>query len=267
MTIQTLNLNFETQTASADGNLANALSGFQEGLFAEESSIKRTIFDWAFGAIVPLICVAADPIVFRHDGDLLAAYRPFAYLLSFISILAMAAWLLWGPKLKWLAAPVSGLFYVGGAISLLVGLVLLPFSIFGIMFSPISLLGLTPLFSAVVYIRHGRRAYNASLLTLEDPTAWRAAFLAGLFSFVIPYVINVQIVRAVNEISTGDVNTIRRETAKLKFVAPLADLGPVLKLHRRFEVAEKESPRAQEFANAYREIRGLEIEDGPYGWD
>ena len=262
MAIQTLNLNFEAATNSTD-----APKGFWKRQFGESSTPTQKTFDWAFGVILPLICIAADPIVFRHDGDLLATYRPFAYVLSLASILAMAAWLSWGSRLRWLAAPLSGLFFVGGSVSLLVGIILLPFSIVGIMFFFIGLLGFTPIFSAVVFLRNGRRAYKASMMTLEDPAAWQAAFLAGLFCFVIPYVVNVQIAQAVNHIASGDVNTIRRETAKLKLVAPLADLTPISKQYGRFEVFETESPRAKELAHAYNELSGLEIENAPYGWD
>lgn len=267
MTIEALHLDFEISTEMAEKFAAYQTKRFCERLVAQEPVRKRRIFDWAFGVIVPIVCVAADPIVFRPDGGLLAAYRPFAYLLSFVSILAMAAWLLWGEKLKWLAAPISGLFYVGGAGSLVVGLILLPFSIVGILFYFIGLLGFTPIFAAIVFFRNGRRAYDASLMTLEAQVAWKAAFLAALFSFVIPYVANAKIAQAVNDIASGDVNTIRRETAKLKFVAPLANLKPVSERYRRFEDIEKDSPKAKELAHAYREISGQEIETAPYGWD
>jgi hypothetical protein len=270
MAIEALHLDFEISTEAAGKFAAYTPKGVCEHQFEEVPIHKPKIFDWAFGVIVPLMCVAADPIVFRSAGlgtPLFGTYRPFAYLLSIASILSMAAWLLWGPKLKWLAAPMSGLFYIGGAVSLLVGIVLVPFSILGIMFYLIGFLGFTPLLSAIVFLRNASRAYKASLIALEDETAWRAAVLAGLFSFVIPYVINVQIVRGVNALANGDVTSIQRETTRLKFVAPLTDLSPVTKQYRRFGDTEKESPRAIELANAYKEISGVEIEDAPGDWD
>jgi hypothetical protein len=70
--------------------------GYWKRQFAEEPTYKQRVFDWLFGVIIPTICVAADPIVFRgFEGGLLATYRPFAYILSFISILSMTAFLLW----------------------------------------------------------------------------------------------------------------------------------------------------------------------------
>jgi hypothetical protein len=271
MTIEPLHLDSDTQTDWTGAELdADAPKGFWKLQFQDAPTRKQKVFDWAFGVIVPLICVAADPIVFRSagpNGPLFGAYRPFAYLLSIASILAMAAWLLWRSKLKWLAAPISGLFLFGGSISLLVGIILLPFSIIGILLYFIGLLGLTPLFSAVVFLRNGGRAYRASLMAIGDQAAWQAALLAGLLSFVVPYVVNIQIARAVNEIATGDVQTIQRETTKLKLVAPLLDLGSVSNRYHRFDDIEKQSPRANELANSYKQLSGLDIEDGPHEWD
>jgi hypothetical protein len=270
MTIEPLHLDFEIQTGRTHAELnTDPPKGFWKLQFDDEPTRKQKIFDWAFGVVVPLICVAADPIVFRSGGPvgpLFGAYRPFAYVLSIASILAMAAWLLWGAKLKWLAAPISGLFFFGGSISLLVGVILLPFSIIGILFFFVGLLGFTPLFSAVVFLRNGARAYSASLMELEDRAAWQAAFLAGLFCFVFPYVINIQIADAVNEIATGDVQTIQRQTANLKLVAPLADLGKLSNRYHRFNDTDKESPRAAELAKSYKELSGQDIEDGPHDW-
>ena len=271
MTIEPLHLDFEIRTGWSDAEIdTEAPKGFWKLQFQGEPTRKQKIFDWAFGVVVPLICVAADPIVFRSggpSGPLFGAYRPFAYLLSIASMLAMAAWLLWGSKLKWLAAPISGLFFFGGSISLLVGIILLPFSILGILLFFVGLLGFTPLFSAVVFLRNGRRAYKTALTAIGDQAAWQAAFLAGLFSFVVPYVINIQIARAVHEIATGDVQTIQRETAKLKLVAPLLDLGSVSNRYHRFDDVEKESARANQLANSYKELSGSDIEDGPHEWD
>src|SRR5215207_8680051 len=53
-------------------------AGFWERQFQPEPTMSQRRFDWAYGVIIPLICVAADPIVFRHQG-MLSAYQPFAY--------------------------------------------------------------------------------------------------------------------------------------------------------------------------------------------
>ena len=83
--------------------------------------------------ILPTICVMADPIVFAGtfggDGPLLGGIKPFAYVLSFTSIMAMTAYLLWGNKLRGAGAALSGLFLVGSLVSLAVGIVIFPISL------------------------------------------------------------------------------------------------------------------------------------------
>jgi hypothetical protein len=108
--------------------------GFWQRQFQFEITYKQKVFDWIFGVILPVICFTFDPIVFKTNmrDPFLGEYKPFAYLLSFTSILAMMAWLIWGEKLKGLSGILSGLFAVGGVISLGIGIILFPFSLIGL---------------------------------------------------------------------------------------------------------------------------------------
>ena len=184
MKIQSLNLD-PNKLMEAEGSFT-----FWRRQFQQDPTPKQKSFDWAYGVGIPLVCVAADPIVFTEYG-VLETYRPFAHTLSAASILAMAAWLLWGEKLKWLAAPLAGLFIAGSFVSLIVGLRLLPLSLVGLFFV-IGFLGLTPLFSAIVYLRNGVRAFRSAKLFVEPRVVVQAGLLAALFGLVIPYVINAR---------------------------------------------------------------------------
>ncbi len=116
--------------------------GFWHWQFQTESTESQKTFDWLFGVILPVSCFVFDPIVFKGDAwgaAYLGTYKPFAYILSFVSVMAMSAWLIWGEKLKWLNAFLAGLFIVGGIVSLGIGIIL----------SPISLLGLIILIGAL----------------------------------------------------------------------------------------------------------------------
>src|SRR4051794_30413679 len=99
---------------------AEAPSGFWETYLQKAANKTSTKFDWIFGVLLPVICFFADPIVFKNGIDFsgggeafLSDYRPFAYLLSFMSIMAMLAWLIWGEKLKGLSILVSGILAAG----------------------------------------------------------------------------------------------------------------------------------------------------------
>ena len=190
MNMQTLDLNSDDLPDACDAKDVEPV-GFWRRQFQLEPTSSQRKFDWIYGVGLPLVCVAADPVVFVEDG-LLAGYRSFALVLSAASILGMAAWLLWGPKLGWLAAPISGLFIAGGAVSFAVGLMLFPYSVLGLLFFLIGFLGFTPIFSAVVFLRNGFRALHTSQSFVEGRAARHAALVAALFSLVIPYVLNVR---------------------------------------------------------------------------
>ena len=191
MQIKSLNL---TSEDSENKPLEKARAGFFKRQFLLEADPKPRLFDWSYGVGIPLVCAAADPFVFRNDGLLLLqAYQPFAYLLSSVSILTMAAWLLWRGRLGWLSAPIAGLFLTGSAVCLIVGLVLFPLSLMGLSYGiPIAILGFTPLISGFVFLRAGVLAFRESKAFLEPAVAWHVTGLAAIFSAVIPYVVNLQ---------------------------------------------------------------------------
>lgn len=161
--------------------------------FDLQPTARQQRFDWSFGVILPTICVAADPIVFNSfagvEDALLGRYSIFAYILSSVSIMSMAAWLLWGHRLGDLRPYIGGLFLAGSVISLIVGVILLPFSLIG-MFMLIGFLGFTPLFSSFVYLRNGLRAIKGARLDLPREVVYRAAILAALYSLIVPFVLN-----------------------------------------------------------------------------
>lgn len=193
MKIQTLELNERTWDGDAR---PQEMVGFWRRQFLQTTTKEQKHFDWVYGVGMPLICAAFDPIVFTHDG-MLGEYKVFAHILSATSIMAMAAWLLWGERLRWVAAPLGGLFIAGSFISFIVGVILLPYSLMGLFFM-IGFLGFTPLLSGLVYLRNGIRAVRTSTDHLDDNSVWQAAVLTAMLALVIPYVANAQMPVAAN---------------------------------------------------------------------
>lgn len=192
--MQTLKLADDEELTAEETVQAHAPVGFFKRQFFLEPTRRQTEFDWTFGVALPLVCFASDPFVFENrlggSGDpMLGQYKIFAYTLSIASVMAMAAWLLWGQKLGELRPYIGGLFLTGSVVSLIVGVILLPFSLVG-MFVLIGFLGFTPLVSSLVFLRNGVRAINGAKLDAEPWPVHRAVILASLYSFIIPYVVN-----------------------------------------------------------------------------
>lgn len=165
---------------------------FLKRQFSSVPTLSQRKFDWYFGVGLPIVCIAADPIVFRHwDGirPLLSDYQVFCYALSSVSIMAMAAWLLWGHKLGELRPYLGGIFLVAAAISTIVGVILLPFSMIGSIVL-IGLLGFTPLLSGFVFLRNSFRALESSADDMPLNYVARAAMLAVIYALVVPFVLN-----------------------------------------------------------------------------
>ena len=168
--------------------------GFWRQQFKPGITPRQRWYDWAFGVILPTICFIADPFVFKSFGGdhqgLLSHYSPFAYTLSFVSIALMFIYLSWGHKYKAANAALSGLFAVGGLVSLVVGVVLLPFSLLGLLVI-IGALGLTPLFTAAIYLRNSYRSFLIAAESTPRLLVCNMFMLTALSSIVIPYLVNV----------------------------------------------------------------------------
>lgn len=156
---------------------------------------KQRRMDWLFGVFLPLTCFYFDPIVFRESFSfdfekgvgLLGNYRDIAYGFCFVSIMTLAAFLLFGEKLKWLNGVVAGVLFASALAALAIGVVLFPFSLLGLVFF-IGILGFTPLFTSVVYARNAVRATRAARLFFDKVTLIHVAALIGVAALVIPYI-------------------------------------------------------------------------------
>ncbi|HEX9960397.1 MAG TPA: hypothetical protein VGB00_05665 [Pyrinomonadaceae bacterium] len=236
--------------------------GFWQRQFQKESTESQRRFDWIFGVVLPVICFAFDPVVFKGglaDEPFLGTFKPLAYVLSFVSVMAMAAWLTWGAKLKWLNAFLAGLFAVGSVISLAVGIILLPVSLLGLLVL-IGILGFTPLLTALVFLRNSARAFHAAKPFFEKRVLINSFMLGAVFSVALPTVLNIQIKRSLDAMRYGDAATIRAQAKNLKYVAPLADLDGLARRYA-FSTDEHNKEKRAAFAEVYKELTGENIKD------
>ena len=153
----------EDQEKPSDGELR-----FWRRQFAGIATARQRKWDWLFGVFMPMICFYFDPILFRDwkseygTSGLLSTYQIPAYALAFAAIMAQAAWLLWGDRLGSFRIAIGLTLAAAAVASLVIGVVLFPFSLIGSVFL-IGLLGFTPLFTSLIYWRNAVRAMRPPL--------------------------------------------------------------------------------------------------------
>lgn len=130
--------------------------------FGEIVTAKQIKFDWLMGVFLPIVCFYFDPFVFRDWSSgsdshaLLGSYQTPAYVLAYAAIMSQTAWMLWGERTGAFALIIGIVLSIAAIASLIIGLILFPFSLLGMVWL-IGLLGFTPLMTAVVYARTGVR--------------------------------------------------------------------------------------------------------------
>ena len=256
-------LDLDTPDALSLEEMIEAPKGFWRRQFQKEATAAQKKFDWIFGVVLPVICFVFDPVVFKgsllgNEGAWLGDFKFFAYVLSFVSVMAMSAWLIWGAKLKWFNGFLAGLFAVGGLISLGIGIVIFPISLLGLIVI-IGVLGFTPLFTSIVFFRNALRAFHSAELFLEKSVLIRAFALTGMFSAIVPWVLNVQIRNDLDEMSKGNAQVIRVKAQRLKYVAPLINFDFLARQYTS-ENQTLHPERKAALAEAYRELTGKNLE-------
>jgi len=139
-------------------------SSFWKSQFVATRTPAQLVFDLAFGVIAPLACFAFDPIVFQGGfagPPLFPSYQPVVYLFSGIEIVLLCFWLVMdgGPPLA--NAMIGSALLVAGVFCLLIGIVLLPYTLMGLLLG-IGVFGFIPFVTATVYGRNGLRALRAN---------------------------------------------------------------------------------------------------------
>jgi len=131
-----------------------AVESFWKRQFAPEVTEAQIAFDVAAGILLPLACLLLDPIVFRSPKGVLAPYALAAYLAIGLSLIHLAIWLIARRPAPYLAGALAA----GAFLSFLIGMVLLPYRVFGLMIV-VGVLGFAPFLTSFVYLRNCIRAF------------------------------------------------------------------------------------------------------------
>ncbi|HJQ34023.1 MAG TPA: hypothetical protein VJ866_17715 [Pyrinomonadaceae bacterium] len=240
--------------------------GFWARQFAGEPTEVQTRFDVVFGIVVPILCFIFDPVVFqdKFGGGVGGFYRGvsfYAYTLSAAEILALGCWLYFGARASRWAAPAAGVFLAGALFSFVLGVAILPLSIFGLIFL-VGALGFVPFVTALVYLRVGVRALRLVLGDVEAAGRASAWITLGLlFTLVAPAAAQHGARRAVSsafaeELAGREMSAPRRTTTRVLAKASGATFDEAVWAYNR----ETDPARRARLAKAYADVTGNDIE-------
>ena len=226
--------------------------------FASAMTIPQLAYDVIFGVVMPILCFIFDPIVFSGRGFIpLAQYRSLIYLFSAISIVTLVAWLLTHRAIKSGGGIIAGVLLSGAVCSFLIGVLILPLSLIGLMFI-IGALGFTPFFTAFVYLRNGIRAMKSG----ESYVSHVSSLLSGaLLAIALPYaastVVNDIVSQSIYDLTKDDPQAVEKAIRRLKYVGWSGNMDRIVWSYSE----ERDQIRKQNLARAYKEITGNDVEN------
>lgn len=226
--------------------------------FSDQPTQAQIGFDATFGIVLPLICVALDPFVFRSTfGEpLLGAYAVGSYVAIGLGMTWLAFWL----AMRRLPAVSAGLLAGGAMFSLALGCALFPFSLVGLA-AGIGALGFAPLATAFAFWRNAARAFRAARTRRSHANVAAVSAFALAAACAIPlgsqvYVSN-SLSRAVELLRADDAAANARGVAILSWFGAVADLDRLVLAYE----SETNTIRRQRLAAAYWKLTGEEVED------
>jgi hypothetical protein len=236
-----------------------AESSQAHGFWKRQSGLPATrwqvVFDILFGAAAPILCLIMDPGIFRWGGlpgtSRLAHFGIFSYFEIAINIAALLFYLVTRRASSFLA----GILFTGAVFSLAVGVLILPLTVAGI-FVLIGFLGLTPFFTAYVFLRNARRCWS-------QPARRRflTAASAALLTLMVPLGLQLQTVRITSRalvmLQTGSEQDADHAVQTLKLTRFALNTDELAILYGN----TADQKKRERLARAYHEITGEKIED------
>ena len=238
--------------------------GFWRRQFAPQVTWPQVSFDIVFGIVGPILCFTFDPIVFRGsfgDRPLLGDYKIYVYFFSGLQIIMLSLWLLAGAGFQFWNELVGAGLFLGGMFCLAIGVVLLPFSLVGLMLG-IGIFGFTPFLTGIVYLRNGVRALRSPRTDISIFTRAVTFLLGSLVVIGAPLLLGLAIHQAVessvDEIVHGDAP---HASAAAHRIWPLRYFVGVESNKIVTAYQEASDPaRKQLLKDCYQEITGEDIE-------
>jgi hypothetical protein len=239
--------------------------GFWRRQFDAERTHPQLVFDVIFGIILPLLCFIFDPVVF-HSNRLvgktwLSSYQLFAYAVAGLEMATLLAWLSFGERLRAWCGGLGGVLMAGGFFSFVIGLVLLPLSIIGLIIL-IGILGFTPFLTSLVYLRNGWRALHRQDERTGDISFTAAILLGAALALGVPatfhWSMTRMLTRDLRAVLAGDERWAESAAHRLRYMRWLgAETFDEIALRY---AKEPDLAHKRRLANLYQEITGTNVE-------
>jgi hypothetical protein len=237
--------------------------GFIRRQWLPQRTSAQDKFDIFFGIVAPILCFKFDPIVFSggaagfQDGLLSGLQLP-VYFISAVAIALLMVWMLFRRYLTSVAAPIGGALMAAGVLSGVIGVVILPFSLLGLMFV-VGVFGFVPFIVSLVYIRAGLRA----LWEQDQNRVFKGRFvlapLAAIALIALPGLVAVEVSRFVSQSIDNIVNGDGVVgMAQLKMM-PILPEGALQRIATEY-FAERDPAKRDRLRSYYRELSGEELE-------
>ena len=165
--------------------------------FAPIPTPAQDKFDNVFAIVLPILFLVVDPIVFKSPGGFLGPgyledYQLLAYLFCSLEIGLFLTWRTFRLPLRRFSSVFAGAFLVGAIFSTIIGVVILPLSLVGLVVV-IGVLGFTPFITAFVFLRNGIRAARININSAALHSRLSAAVLSGVLAFGMPVIAQAKV--------------------------------------------------------------------------
>ena len=240
--------------------------GFWRRQFAPIPTRAQDTFDTIFAVVMPIIVLLADPLVFKGGQGfwsraLLEDYQLLAYVVCSLQIGLFLAWRTWRRSLIHWAPAFAGIFFAGATFSGLIGVVLLPFSLIGLIVL-IGALGFTPLLTAFVFLRNGVRTARIKSPCVTRTSRLMVGIMTAMLVIALPLLVSWQVERvisaSVDQLILADAHQSEEAVRQLRWFRFVPD-----KYRRKIAIAHANSTdpvRRQTLNEAYRNITGEDLE-------
>lgn len=223
--------------------------------------LRSPTFSIFAGIVAPIVCFAIQRVLLADDIFWLPGLRfinifwLFGYGLIGLEMLALALRLAFGTRLGGWNGPVSGVLLVGALFAGGLGLVLLPFSLIGLLMI-IGALGFIPFLTAAVYYAHAVEAYRQARQVMAGERLVAAVLLGALLVVGIPGAVQARVslaVRsAIRDVAAGNPGALAKLRAWYRF-------APRDRLVWAY-AAEQDQTRKRRLADAYKALTGEDVE-------